>query len=220
MDNENQADADSDSIGDVCDKGIPCGDVWPPESSPGAMDCGDGEVDMYDIIGMIDLAFELITAEACQLTRADVPTGTPPFCLPPDGYTNILDVMVIIDRTLGRVNCCRNFECITDEDCDDGLYCSGTEICDAGSAVCQQGNDPCPDDGLFCNGTESCREADGQCGSTGNPCASGTQCNEATDTCDSITTTGIPTLSEWGIIIFMTIMLGIGIVGLLRRRMV
>ena len=29
----------------------------------------------------------------------------------------------------------------------------------------------------------------------------------------------IPTLSEWGMIIFMTIILGIGVVTLLRRRM-
>jgi hypothetical protein len=32
--------------------------------------------------------------------------------------------------------------------------------------------------------------------------------------------TAIPTLSEWGMIIFMTIILGIGVVTLLRRRMV
>jgi hypothetical protein len=32
--------------------------------------------------------------------------------------------------------------------------------------------------------------------------------------------TSIPTLSEWGIIIFMMIMLGIGVVTLVRRRMV
>jgi hypothetical protein len=30
----------------------------------------------------------------------------------------------------------------------------------------------------------------------------------------------IPTLSEWGMIIFMTIILGVGVVTLLRRRMV
>ena len=35
------------------------------------------------------------------------------------------------------------------------------------------------------------------------------------DACES---SAIPTLSEWGIIIFMTIMLGIGVVTLLRRR--
>ena len=37
--------------------------------------------------------------------------------------------------------------------------------------------------------------------------------------CDPLTATDIPTLSEWGMIIFMTIILGIGIVALVRRRM-
>ena len=71
-------------------------------------------------------------------------------------------------------------------------------------------HDPCPDDGLFCNGTESCDEADDQCGGNGNPCSLDTQCNEAADTRDSISIASIPTLSEWGAIIFMTIIAGNG----------
>ncbi len=43
-------------------------------------------------------------------------------------------------------------------------------------------NADCPDDGLFCNGTEFCDA--GTCGSTGDPCNAGETCNEATDTCD------------------------------------
>jgi F0F1-type ATP synthase assembly protein I len=39
------------------------------------------------------------------------------------------------------------------------------------------------------------------------------------DVCDT-GETAIPTLSEWGMIIFMMIMLGIGIATILRRRMV
>jgi hypothetical protein len=39
------------------------------------------------------------------------------------------------------------------------------------------------------------------------------------DACDTVSAP-IPTLSEWGIIIFMTIILGIGVVTLVRRRMV
>jgi hypothetical protein len=37
--------------------------------------------------------------------------------------------------------------------------------------------------------------------------------------CDSAQA-AIPTLSEWGMIIFMTIILGLGVISLLRRRMV
>jgi len=83
--------------------------------------------------------------------------------------------------------------CTIDEDCDDGLFCNGAETCDAPNCMCEPGTNPCP---------------------------TGTTCNEDTDTCDPIPTTGIPTLSEWGVIIFMTIILGIGVVTLVRRRMV
>ena len=45
--------------------------------------------------------------------------------------------------------------CTTDLECDDGLFCTGTETCGSGS-----------------------------CQSSGDPCGGGTTCNEATDTCD------------------------------------
>jgi hypothetical protein len=83
--------------------------------------------------------------------------------------------------------------CAIDAHCDDGLFCNGVETCDASNCTCDAGTNPCPTD---------------------------TTCNEDTDTCDQIPPTGIPTLSEWGIIFFMTIILGIGIVTLLRRRTV
>jgi hypothetical protein len=38
--------------------------------------------------------------------------------------------------------------------------------------------------------------------------------------CDPVTAADIPTLSEWGMFIFMTIIIGMGVVALLRRRMV
>lgn len=46
--------------------------------------------------------------------------------------------------------------CDTDEECDDGLYCTGTETC-----------------------------ASGSCQSSGDPCSGGTVCNETTDSCDT-----------------------------------
>jgi hypothetical protein len=39
------------------------------------------------------------------------------------------------------------------------------------------------DDGLFCTGTETC--VSGSCQSSGDPCSGGTTCNEATDSCDT-----------------------------------
>ena len=72
--------------------------------------------------------------------------------------------------------------CMTDTDCDDGIYCNGMETCVAG--VCQNGTPVVCDDGLFCNGVETCDEGSDTCTSTGNPCAQGTECKEDTDTCD------------------------------------
>jgi hypothetical protein len=38
------------------------------------------------------------------------------------------------------------------------------------------------------------------------------------DACEPTDIAAVPTLSEWGMIIFMTIILGLGVVTLLRRR--
>ena len=46
--------------------------------------------------------------------------------------------------------------CTSDAECDDGLFCTGVETCNAGS-----------------------------CSSSGDPCPGGTVCNEATDSCDA-----------------------------------
>jgi len=69
--------------------------------------------------------------------------------------------------------------CVDDADCDDTNPCTD-DVCTAG----QCGSTPkdC-DDGLFCNGTESCDGATGDCISSGNPCGAGEACDEATGTC-------------------------------------
>jgi hypothetical protein len=90
--------------GSVCP--VVCGDVCPPASAPDANDCGDGMVDIYDIMCEVDLALTATTPDDCQAPRADVPTGTPPDCFAPDGDINILDIMVLIDMALNRQDCC------------------------------------------------------------------------------------------------------------------
>jgi hypothetical protein len=97
--------------------------------------------------------------------------------------------------------------CSTDDDCDDGLSCNGTETCDgcfcqAGTPVeCDDGvsctEDTCNEttgcefipydfycwDSYYCNGAETCDPVlDCQAGT--NPCGPGETCNEATDSCE------------------------------------
>lgn len=92
-------------------------------------------------------------------------------------------------------------------DCDDGLFCNGSESCHQ-TLGCQPGISPncaddvtctddncennacvhipndgnCADDGLFCSGAEVCHPIDG-CLSVGDPCPVGQHCNEGTETC-------------------------------------
>jgi len=80
--------------------------------------------------------------------------------------------------------------CSNDEECDDGVYCNGSETCFDGA--CQDGTPiECTDDGFFCNGSEVCDEANGGCGQTGDPCDAGFECNESTNKCDSLCGNGL-----------------------------
>ena len=97
-------------------------------------------------------------------------------------------------------------ECSVDADCNDGLFCNGSETCNAGSCqsgaavvcddgvsctvdVCDELVDSCTsttddslcNDGLFCTGTETCDLFLG-CQAGSDPCG-GDFCDESTDSC-------------------------------------
>ncbi len=94
-------------------------------------------------------------------------------------------------------------ECDTDEDCDDGVFCNGAEICDA-DGVCVSSRTPCStgmicdeaadecracmsddecDDGVFCNGIETC-DSEGACQAGADVvCSDGESCNETQGAC-------------------------------------
>ncbi len=126
---------------------------------------------------------------------------------------NIDDVQIIASDTGGG--------CITNGDCDDGLWCNGAETCvasscQAGSAPncndgvgctddsCNEGTDSCDnvannsncDNGLYCDGAETCDPVfDCQSGTAVN-CNDGVgcttdSCNEGTDSCDNIPSNGL-----------------------------
>ncbi len=102
----------------------------------------------------------------------------------------------------------RCVECTSDADCDDGLFCNGTEACFNGNCssssvpcafgeTCNDITDTCDtsvscttdadcDDGSFCNGVETCDLTDpvyGVCVDGTPPCASGQTCDEGTRDC-------------------------------------
>ena len=75
--------------------------------------CGDGVIDISDIVAEVDSILGIIEPSDCQLTRADVPIGTLPHCgcvddavCLTDGTVDIFDLLVIIDAALGKANCC------------------------------------------------------------------------------------------------------------------
>lgn len=73
-------------------------------------------------------------------------------------------------------------ECADDVHCDDGINCT-LDRCVAGACVFEPDNERCPDDGLFCSGSESCDATLG-CVSAGTPCAPNKTCNEETELCE------------------------------------
>ena len=88
--------------------------------------------------------------------------------------------------------------CESDGQCDDGLYCNGTEGCEAG--VCQSGNDPC-------EAGEECDEENDECSIAPLPCEISVEPNTAqvvsgqTATFTIITTSGDCTNAayEWSV---------------------
>ncbi|MCC7291167.1 MAG: hypothetical protein IT449_03780 [Phycisphaerales bacterium] len=74
------------------------------------------------------------------------------------------------------INC---IECAADTDCDDGNACT-TDACTDGE--CSNTAVNC-DDGVFCNGTETCNAETGACDAGVSPCEEGQVCDEDTDTC-------------------------------------
>jgi len=92
-----------------------CGDVYPQDCYECAS-CGDGTVDIFDMLEAIDIVLGIQTATPCQVLHGDVPLGIPPYCGDPpgvnppncgtDGVIDIFDALVIIDKALSKMNCC------------------------------------------------------------------------------------------------------------------
>lgn len=83
---------------------------------------------------------------------------------------------------------CNDVSCVTDSDCDNGLYCDGVEFCNENNE-CEFGTPVICEDGLFCNGISTCDEDIDSCVTADpNPCGddgiSCQACDEIYDQCD------------------------------------
>jgi hypothetical protein len=112
------------------------------------------------------------------------------------------------------VNCETCANCASDCGCNDGVDCTN-DTCQAGQCVFAPNNAKC-DDGQFCNGAEVCTSGMG-CIPGNPPCpGSPTACDEDADECDE-ELIPIPTVSEWGLVVFALLLLVMGKISFARR---
>lgn len=129
-------------------------------------------------LGYDDIASEWRDVHGAGCQRSDPKIGDPndyPFGQGPQGDAIRILNYVRAVRDGGSV------ECTTDVECDDGVGCTD-DTCVSSSCVFTPDNTNCPDDGLYCNGTESCN-ATLDCVSSGDPCP-GQVCDEENDACE------------------------------------
>ncbi len=198
----------------ACDNGLVCDGVETCDAlldcqAGTPIDCSDGVTCTTDVCNPINGSCSHVPSnalcdngmfcdgfETCD-TLFDCQPGTPENC--DDGIPCTVDLCDAVTDSCVSVP--------DDALCDDGVFCNGTEFCDAG-ASCMAGVDPCPgqlcdevgdscvgcisdldcDDGVFCNGAETC-DAFGVCQpATPVSCDDGVACtfdicNEATAAC-------------------------------------
>jgi hypothetical protein len=127
----------------------------------------------------------------------------------------------------GTGNCVQDPTPKDGDPCDDGLYCTEPDVCTVGlcwsssARNCSSAGDQC-NDGVCNETTDSCEpqpKTDGTACDDGNPGTEDDSCSDGVCSGNPVTPpSAIPTLSEWGIIIFITLILGISVVMLYRRR--
>ena len=146
-------------------------------------------------------------------------------CAAPDACTTDEDCTYACDVDAGQCAPCPFGFCI-----EEGSTCVEKYTCEATGAECTVDGD-C--EGTVCIDVDNCpttpnpgqENSDGDSlGDACDNCPTVTNQNQADsdgdgvgDACESVTA-AVPTLGEWGMIIFMTIILGLGVVTLLRRR--
>ncbi len=196
-----------------CDDALFCNGA---ETCDALADCQPGSFPCDDAVGCtVDTCDDLL--DICINTPDDVVCDDGVFCNGSETCDALADCQAGFFPCDDAVGCtddsCDEFAdlCIqtpNDLNCDDTLFCNGSETCDAVNDcqagvfpcddgvgctinVCDEPNDTCSnpvnnaicDDGLFCTGIESC-DAVLDCVATGDPCLPGQFCNDTTGTCD------------------------------------
>jgi hypothetical protein len=189
---------------ETCDAALDCQAGTPPVIDDGVSCTDDSCDEVNDVVvnavndANCDNGLFCDGAETCDATL-DCQAGTPP----------------VLDDGVG----CTDDSCdeandvvvnaANDANCDNGLFCDGSETCDA-LLDCQAGAPPAIDDGvgctddscdevndvvvnaandancdngLFCDGAETC-DAVLDCTAGASPCAAGEICNETVDICE------------------------------------
>ena len=148
----------------------------------------DGELDWTDMIAVIghDLGFE--EEYTFEVTFRAEPDECERFV----NGTNIMqmhDAIDARDEAIEDASGTADYKiwctCITDEDCDDGVFCNGPETCE--NRQCLHAGNPCPvSDDIFCNGPETleCVEETQSCGHAGDPCVDDNDMCNGDEVCD------------------------------------
>ncbi len=159
-------------------------------SIPSTGDC-PADLDGDDDVGASDLA---------MLLGNWGPNVGHPADLTRDGSVGAEDLAILLG-SWGPCPSSESPQCLSDADCDDGVFCNGEEVCDTESSLCIEGSEPCSgllcaeesascveclsdadcDDLLFCNGNETCAESVCQPGM--DQCSTNETCNEVDDSC-------------------------------------
>jgi hypothetical protein len=167
-----------DHGGDPCPVGQTC-----YEGPPGTCGCGTDD-DCNDGVGCTDDT--CVSGNCVYTANdANCPDDSW-FCSGAESCDAVLDCVSSGDPCAVGLYCNEGGdscdECLLDTHCGDGVSCTD-DTCVGGSCVYTANDLNCADDGLYCTGSEVCNSATG-CESSGDPCAVGLYCQESTDSCE------------------------------------
>ncbi len=163
-------------------------DYYHGQRDPGD-DAGDGfSIDLIDastsavVLNMV--SFGDVLNNATWTSIADATGSAPSQVRLRVRATDAAGAGDIVEGGIDNIQVCSG-GCTVDADCDNGLFCDGSETCNVGTGTCQAGTAPDCTDGVSCTG-DSCNEGTDSCDNTPNDglCSNGLFC-DGTETCNA-----------------------------------